>query len=143
MPHVIAIHIAPEVGAPTQSVDEAKAVAGEGLEGDRNYGTGHKRAITVVSADELADAAVELGHAIPAGSTRRNVTVTGLRLPREPGARITLGDVVVEVHMDCAPCEKMETSVRPGARTALQQRAGIRGSIVEGGMIRVGDNVKL
>ena len=143
MPHVTAIHIGPEAEGPLQSLDEIKAVAGKGLEGDRKYDSGEHRAITVVSEAELADAAAEWGYEIPTGSTRRNVTVSDVRLPRERGARITLGDVVVEVHQDCAPCYKMEASVGPGAQEALQLRAGIRGAILEGGLIRVGDEVSV
>ena len=143
MPHVSAIHIASEVQGPLEFLDDVKAVAGKGLEGDRKYDTGEHRAITIVSEAELSDAAAEWGHDIETGSTRRNVTVTDVHLPREQGARITLGDVVVEVHQDCAPCYKMEDCVGPGAQEALKLRAGIRGSIVSGGVIRVGDPVSI
>jgi len=126
-----------------ESLDEVTAVAGKGLEGDRNFDQYSKGQITVVSTEELDEAAAEWGQDIVPGSTRRNVTVSGLRLPRDEGARIKLGDVVVEVYRNASPCELMEESVGPGARAALRDRAGIRGLIIKGGTLRVGDPVSL
>lgn len=141
MPEITAIHVAPRKREPVEPVAEAEAVAGEGLVGDRKFGLGRDRSITVVAEEELSKAAAELGQEIAAGSTRRNVTVRGIELSRERGARYRLGDVVIEVVQDCAPCEQMETTVGPGAREALRGRAGIRGRIVTGGTLRVGDRV--
>jgi MOSC domain-containing protein YiiM len=143
MPEVEHIHVAARSGAPMESLDEVAAVAGKGLEGDRNFDQYSKGQITVVSTEELDEAAAEWGQDIVPGSTRRNVTVSGLRLPRDEGARIKLGDVVVEVYRNASPCELMEESVGPGARAALRDRAGIRGLIIEGGTLRVGDPVSL
>ncbi len=139
MGEVTGIHVGAVKRGPLHSVTEVEAVADEGLAGDRKFGMGASRSITVVSEEELADAAAEWGNPIPPGSTRRNVTVRGMRLSRSPGTRYRLGDVVIEVFQDCAPCEQMETTVGPGARAALQGRAGIRGRIVTGGTLRVGD----
>ncbi len=141
MPEITAIHVAPRKRDPVEPVAEAEAVAGEGLVGDRKFGLGRDRSITVVAEEELAKAGAELGREIVPGSTRRNVTVRGVELTRELGARYRLGAVEIEVIQDCAPCEYMEESVGPGARAALQGRAGIRGRIVTGGTLRVGDPV--
>ena len=143
MPEVEHIHVAPRSGAPMESLDAVAAVAGKGLEGDRNFDQYSKGQITVVSTDELDEAAAEWGQDIVPGSTRRNVTVSGLRLPRDEGTRIQLGDVVVEVYRNASPCELMEESVGPGARAALRGRAGIRGMVIEGGKLQVGDPVTL
>ncbi len=143
MPEITAIHIGPSKRAPLESVAEVEAVADEGLVGDRKFGLGAQRSITVVSEEELAKAAAELGHDIMPGATRRNVTIGGMELSRETGTRYRLGEVVIEVFQDCAPCEQMEETVGPGAREALRRRAGIRGRIVTGGTLRVGDPVEL
>jgi MOSC domain-containing protein YiiM len=142
MPHVTGIHIAPATWpAQVHAVDEIEAIAGQGLVGDRKYGA--RRQISIVSADELAEAAAELGTDIPPGSTRRQITISGARLDRTEGATIRLGAVVVSVDCDCSPCDEMELSVGPGARAALRGRAGVIGRIVSGGTIRVGDPVTL
>lgn len=142
MAEVIGIHIAsgawPE---QVRSVDQVEAVAGRGLVGDRKFGT--RREITIVSAEELTEAAAVWGSDIEPGSTRRQITVSGVGLDRSPGAVVRLGEVVVEVHGDCSPCDEMEQSVGVGARAALVGRAGVMGSIVEGGTIRLGDPVEI
>jgi MOSC domain-containing protein YiiM len=142
MATVTGIHIAattwPE---PVHAVDSVEAIAGQGLVGDRKFGA--PRQITVVSTEELEEVAAEWGSDIPAGATRRQITITGAKLNREKGATIRLGEVVVSVHGDCSPCEEMEESVGPGARAALVGRAGVTGVIVEGGTIRVGDEVQV
>lgn len=142
MPEVTGIHVAPATWPePVLAVDEIEAVAGAGLVGDRKYGA--RRQITIVSTEELAEAAAELGADIPPGSTRRQITISGTRLDRTEGATIRLGEVVVSVHGDCSPCDEMNESVGPGARDALRGRAGVTGTIVSGGVIHVGDPVQL
>lgn len=142
MSRVTGIHIGeaawPE---PVRSVDEVEAVAGQGLVGDRKFGA--RRQITIVSTDELDEAAAVWGGEIWPGSTRRQITISGARLNREEGAVIRLGDVVVSVQGDCTTCEEMEQTVGVGARAALDGRAGVTGTILESGTIRVGDPVTL
>lgn len=142
MAEVTSIHIAPATWPePIQSVAAVEAVAGAGLVGDRKYGA--RRQISIVSTEELEDAAAELGAPIAPGSTRRQVTITGARLDRTEGATIKLGEVVVSVNGDCSPCDEMNETVGAGAREALVGRAGVTGTIVSGGTIRVGDPVEL
>jgi MOSC domain-containing protein YiiM len=140
---VVAIHTASRSQGLVVAHTEIEAVAGKGLVGDRHFDHYSKGQITVVSNDELALAEADLGYPIAPGSTRRNVTVSGLQLPRTPGSRLRLGEVVVEVYRDASPCTTMEGSVGPGAQAALRGRAGVRGMIVEGGTLRVGDPVQL
>jgi len=140
---VIGIHTAPKSGAPLVAHDSIDAVAGKGLVGDRHYDRYSKGQITVVSSDELATAEAELGYPIPLGATRRNITVEGLELPRKPGDRLRLGEVVVEVYREAFPCITMEDAVGVGAHKALRGHSGIRGLIIEGGTLRVGDPAEI
>ena len=142
MPHVIGIHISAETwpGQP-HAVEEVEAIAHQGLVGDRKFGA--KRQISIVSVDELAEAAARLGSEIPPGSTRRQITISEGRFDRTPGSTIRIGDVVVSVNGDCSPCDEMEQSIGPGARAALVDLGGVTGTIVEGGVIRVGDPVEM
>jgi MOSC domain-containing protein YiiM len=139
---VIGIHIAPGYGRPVEPVPEVEAVAGKGLRGDRYFGT--RRQVTLVATGELHAAAAELGAGrIEHGATRRNITIDLPSLPRAHGTRIEIGETVLEVWRDCAPCEVMESAVGPGARVALRDRAGVSATVVEGGVIRIGDPVRL
>ena len=135
---VEAIHIAAAEGAPMEARESVEIRADLGIVGDRYAAAGRKGQLTLVAVEELAEAGRELGIDIPRGATRRNVTVRGVPLSREPGARLRLGPVVVEVTGPAEPCDIMEASVAPGARDALKARAGIRARVIEGGVLRVG-----
>jgi len=142
MAHVIGIHIAagtwPE---QVRAVDEVEAIAHQGLVGDRKFGA--RRQISIVSTEELDEAATKWGGDIPAGLTRRQITISEGRFNRKPGSTIRLGEVLVTVNGDCSPCDEMNESIGPRAREALVELAGVTGTIVEGGMIRVGDPMEL
>jgi MOSC domain-containing protein YiiM len=134
------IHIGAAHRRPLHAVDTAVAVAGMGLRGDRNFGS--TRNITIVCDGELRLAAQELGiDAIAPGGTRRNITVTLDELPRRHGTRVHLGEVIVEIWRDATPCEVMDAEIGPGARQALEDRAGVSATVTRGGIIRVGDPV--
>jgi MOSC domain-containing protein YiiM len=136
------LSIAPDYGAQTRSVESVVVVEGQGLEGDRYFGT--TRQVTIVCEAELQQAADALGmESIPAGATRRNITVSVSELPRVHGTKITIGEVELSVWRDCTPCEVMETAVGTGAREALQNRAGVSASVSRGGTIKVGDPVSI
>ena len=139
---VKAIHIAPGYGEPVEAVDQVEVVEGKGLRGDRYFGT--RRQVTIVATGELDAAAPALGLArVPDGATRRNITVDLPALPRAHGSRVQIGDVVLEVWRDCAPCEVMETAVATGAREALKGRAGVSATVARGGSIRLVDPVRI
>ncbi len=141
MPSVTHIHLATDHRAGLTEVKQVLAVEEKGLEGDRYLGT--TRNVTVVAEGELEAAARELGYPIPAGATRRNITVDADRLPRTTGSLIHMGEATLSVWRDCPPCNRMYETVGPGGREALAGRAGIAARVVKGGVIRVGDPVMI
>lgn len=117
-----------------QSVVSALAVAGQGLQGDASFGH-ETRQILIMENETLA----EFG--LPAGDVRENMTVEGVQLAGLPaGARVRAGAVLLEVTMDCAPCQFIEDK-RPGLRAALQGRRGTLFRVIEGGAVRVDDKI--
>jgi MOSC domain-containing protein YiiM len=75
--------------------------------------------------------------------TRRNLTVSDGVVPRDPGARIRVGEVLLEVVRVAAPCKLLDDTIGPGAQEALRRRAGSVCRVLEGGTVRVGDPVDL
>ncbi|WP_433803194.1 MOSC domain-containing protein [Actinomycetospora sp. CA-084318] len=134
---VAALHVAPERKAPMQAVERIECEAGTGVVGDRYFGTRHRH-VSVQSLEELAEAAEARGAPVPAGDTRRTVTVDTGRVPTTPGARIRLGDVELEVVRKAAPCRVMETSVGPGAARAMHERGGAICRVLNSGAVEVG-----
>ena len=141
-PSVVAIHVAPGRRLPTKSVSSVEAEAGAGLVGDRYHGSRHRH-VTVQSAEALEAAAADLGYAFDPGLTRRNITISGGAIPRMPGERIRIGDVVLEVVRVAAPCRLLDDGIGPGAARALHDRAGTVFRLLTSGTISVGDEVDL
>lgn len=142
VPEVTAIHLAPGTRLPTKSVPWVQAEAGRGLVGDRYHGTRHRH-VTIQSAQDLAAGAAELGRPIEPGLTRRNVTISGGRIPTRPGDRLSIGEVQLEVVRVAAPCRLLDDGLGPGAARALHNRGGTVFRLLTSGTIRVGDQVDL
>jgi MOSC domain-containing protein YiiM len=99
--------------------------------------------VTVQSTSGLAAAAAVFGSAVPAELTRRNLTIDGADVPRDRGARIRVGPVLLEVVRVAAPCKLLDDTIGRGAQEALRRRAGSVFRVLEGGTISVGDAVDL
>ncbi|MEO7060255.1 MAG: MOSC domain-containing protein [Lapillicoccus sp.] len=139
---VTAIHLAPGTRLPTKSVASVEAEAGKGLVGDRYHGSRHRH-VTLQSEQDLAAGAADLGSPIEPGLTRRNITIDGGPIPTKPGLRVRVGDVVLEVVRQAAPCRLLDDGIGPGAARALHDRGGTVFRLLTSGPIRVGDVVDL
>jgi MOSC domain-containing protein YiiM len=121
-----------------RAVDEVRAVAGKGLEGDRHFheeGAPPGQALTLVAAEEVARAGLQ------PGETRRQVTVRGVDVNALVGKRFRIGEVeCVGVEL-CEPCRHLEQMTRPGIIRELAHRAGLNADVLVGGTIRIGDAV--
>ncbi len=133
---VEAIHLGPTKAAELSPVESARAVAGKGLLGDRKFyeqGAEPGRALTLVEAEVVEDVG------LPAGGTRRQVTVRGVRLNELIGKRFRVGEVECYGVELCEPCTHLESLTRPGIIKELVHRAGINADILTDGTISVGD----
>ena len=136
------IHVAKATRLPMREVESAEVETGKGIVGDRYHGTRHRH-VTAQSAESLREAATAYGAQVPAALTRRNLTVDDGVVPREPGARIRVGPVLLEVVRVAAPCKLLDDTIGRGAQEALRRRAGSVCRVLEGGTIAVGDEVEL
>jgi MOSC domain-containing protein YiiM len=135
---VEAIHFGKERVPELWPVETARAVAGQGLEGDRHFhpeGAKPGQALTLVEAEEVE----RVG--LAPGGTRRQVTVRGVRLNDLVGKRFRVGDVECYGVELCEPCTHLESLTRPGIIKDLAHRAGINADILTDGTISVGDAV--
>ncbi len=137
---VLSLHVAPGSRLPTRSVSSVEIETQAGIVGDRYHGSRHRQ-VSVQSASSLAEAAERFGAEIPAGLTRRNLTIDEGEVPREPGALITVGPVVLEVVRVAAPCKLLDDTIGRGAQEALRRRGGSICRVLEGGRVSVGDPV--
>ena len=138
-----ALAVAPAAEAPMELVDEAQAVAGRGLAGDRYFdhaGTfsnphsdGHD--LTLIEA-EVVD---ELG--LPPEEARRNVVTRGIDLNALVGRRFRVGEAECVGRRLCEPCAHLQRLTHPGILRDLVHRGGLRADVLGDGAIRVGDEV--
>jgi MOSC domain-containing protein YiiM len=135
---VVAIHIGPVESGTLESVSSARAFAGKGLEGDRNFypsGAAAGEALTLVETEAVEDVG------LAPGATRRQLTVRGVRLNDLVGKRFKVGEVeCVGVEL-CEPCLHLQEMTRPGLIKDLAHRGGLRADILSDGTISVGDAV--
>ena len=143
---IVGIFVSSAEGAPTVSRDEVQATAGRGLEGDRYFDSNageHDPAdeITLIEAEGLEQARAEHGLDLAPGEHRRNVVVEGLDLVELVGRTVRVGEVEVAVMADNPPCRHLQDLVGKPVLRHLRHKGGVRGSIVTGGVLRVGDTV--
>jgi MOSC domain-containing protein YiiM len=140
---VAAILIAPDAEAPLLRVDEAEALSGRGLDGDRYAdGTGTFSApgrgyqLTLVEAEVLDEIQLAWNEA------RRNIVTRGISLNVLVGRRFRVGRVECIGRRLAEPCAHLEKLARPGLLRPLVHRGGLRADIVAGGMIHIGDEIE-
>jgi MOSC domain-containing protein YiiM len=122
-----------------ETVDQALVTVDAGLEGDCR-GTEPDRQVTVISAEAWRDACRDLGFEVPWTMRRANLEVGGIDLRDSVGARISIGDLVLEITEENPPCRVMDIQ-QPGLRKALapEWRAGVACRVLSTGRIEVGD----
>lgn len=138
------IFIAAEKKQLLERVERARAVAGRGLEGNRHFyeQAPPGRALTLISAEALAEGEAGSGVELGADESRRNVLTSGIDLNALVGERFRVGDVeCVGVEL-CEPCTTLEGMTRPGVIKAYVHRAGLNADILTDGEIAVGDAVE-
>jgi MOSC domain-containing protein YiiM len=148
-PTIVAIHVAKATRLPMRAVDRVDVEAGKGIVGDRYHGTRHRH-VSLQSLDALAEATALHGSEVPAGLTRRNLTISHGVVPRAPGALVRIGGpagVLLQVVRVAAPCKLLDDTIGPGAQDALRHRGGsvLRVLEVDGafeGVVEVGRGLR-
>lgn len=137
MASVAGLFVSPGRGSGRSvALEEAKAIAGHGLEGCA-HANPPRREVLFVSKEHLDALGLE------PGQIRENLTVDGEDVETWPvGRRVRAGEAVFEITMVNHPCERME-AIRPGLREELKGKRGKLARVVAGGTVRVGDPVEL
>jgi MOSC domain-containing protein YiiM len=134
--------LAAEAEGSLVRVDEALAIAGRGLEGDR-YAAGHGTfsgpgrgyELTLIEAEVLDEIDLSWEQA------RRNIVTRDVALNTLVGRRFLVGSVECVGRRLAEPCAHLEELARPGLLRPLVHRGGLRADIVVGGSIKLGDKV--
>ena len=135
---IVSLHIARVKGTPSDPVKEATAISAAGLEGDRSCNPENTRQVLIMDKETLDK------FGLGPGQIKENITTSGLDLSlTEVGQVFFIGDVVtMEIVRDARPCDRMN-AIRPGLREELIDRRGMLAMVINGGIIKVGDSIRI
>ena len=150
---VHSINISTQGGVPKLPIDKAQ-IKFEGVDGDFNkFRTEKKnstgtRAVTLFSLEQIEKLKSE-GHAIDVGTTGENITIEGIDWPSlEVGARMMIGEAMIELSEPTAPCSKIGKSFIDGAFSRIDHELELgwsrwSASVIEEGQVEIGSQVIL
>lgn len=127
------------------SLPVATLIAEQGIEGDHHAGgrPGRKRQVTLIQSEHLAAVASFLHRdPLPPELLRRNLVVSGINLLALKGREFRIGPCLLSHTGSCDPCSLMESQLGPGGLNAMRGHGGITAMVLEGGVIRVGDEIR-
>jgi hypothetical protein len=142
---VEAIYVSPAKTELPKAVEQATAVAGRGLDGDRYfYGVGtysdypdqRGRELTLIEADVLERAGID------GTAARRNLVISGIALGALVDRRFRVGTVECLGRRLCEPCDYLAQLTHPGVLRALAH-TGLRADILTDGPIGRGNTIEL
>lgn len=150
------IYLRPARGVTCIRANEALAIMGIGLQGDRtaagkslnsNTQKFSNRQVTLIQAEHIAVIAKLLGKPVDAALLRRNLVVSGINLLaakslfRDQTMQLKIGEVVLEITGPCEPCSKMEFALGNGAYNVMRGHGGVTAKVIEGGKLSMGNAV--
>ena len=150
---VHSINISTQGGVPKLPIDKAE-IKFEGVEGDFNkFRTEKKnsigtRAVTLFSLEQIEKLKSE-GHSIDVGTTGENITIEGVDWSSlEVGARMMIGEAMIELSEPTAPCSKIGKSFIDGAFSRIDHELELgwsrwSASVIEEGQVEIGSQVIL
>ena len=138
------IQIRPVKREEMVAVNDVLIDVNTGLQGDHYSKSGGKRMITLIQKEHLDMIRSWCGVQDIEKETRRNIIVSGINLLALHGRKFKIGDeVILEVTGHCHPCSRMETNLGPGGYNAMRGHGGITAKVIQGGRIKVSDQVQL
>jgi len=142
------IYVSSIAAGPVRSVNEAHAVPGAGLEGDRyalGQGTFSKplpdRELTLIEAEAIEAMQRDYDVELAPGEARRNLVTRGVALNHLVGRDFQIGNVKIHGIRLCEPCDHLQRLTGRSVIKGLRHRGGLRAQILSQGKIRVGDRL--
>jgi MOSC domain-containing protein YiiM len=127
---------------PMDAAPAAELIAGRGMVG--NADQGRRRQVTLIELEAWQELMSTLGASLSPSTRRANLMLSGIRLRQTRGHILQIGECRLEIFGETRPCERMEEAL-PGLRRAMAAdwRGGVFAAVLQGGVIRVGDEVRI
>lgn len=115
---------------------EIEAIENRGFAGCIHARPGGRRQVLLMDIETLE----EFG--LAPGAVKENITTQGIVLRAlRIGERLRIGEALFEVTLSCEPCNRIE-ELGPGLEEAMRGKRGMLCRVVEGGQVRVGDEIQ-
>ncbi len=143
------LHLCPRSFLPMRSPDSLTLIEGTGIEGDR-YSVGEGfysdrpeegRQVTLFEAETLDALLRDHKVRLRPDEHRRNITTRDVPLNHLVGRRFRIGPVLLEGTRLSTPCRHIEQITGQEIFTFLLNRSGLHARILQGGVIRVGNEI--
>jgi MOSC domain-containing protein YiiM len=146
---VVGLQITSAEGRPMQVIEQARAVPGRGLEGDRYFlGTGHfsemhgpSYELTFIEIEAIEALKRDYEYELAPEDSRRNVVTAGIALNHLVDKEFFVGEVLIRGIRLCEPCFHLANLTHHNALSGLIHRGGLRAQILTEGILHVGDTL--
>lgn len=136
-----AICISEKRGTAKKYIENAKLIENWGIEGDAHAGNWHRQ-VSLLAYEKIEEFKAK-GVAVEAGAFGENIIVEGLDLRSIPvGCRLILGDAILEVTQIGKECHN-HCAIYNAVGDCIMPREGIFAKVLEGGSIKVGDEIRV
>ena len=148
--NLVSIHITSTVSEAMQLVDEIRAIAGKGLEGDRYLAKDDPPTskpdpgcqVTLIEIEAIEALKQEKNIVLKPGDARRNLVTRGVPLNHLVDKEFQVGEVRLRGVRLCEPCKHLAALTYPEVLPGLVHRGGLRAEILTSGLIRAGDVIQ-
>jgi len=139
---LIGIYLGSRKGEEKAPVESAELITGHGLRGDSHAGRDLNRQVSLFAAETLREIQNE-GFNVSAESLSANLFTENINLDSlRPGARIRVGETVIEIFEARKPCRSI-TKIDNRLPKRLYGQCGQLGWIVKSGVVRIGDEIEV
>ncbi len=147
---ITSLHFAPEAEVPMETVQELRAIAGRGIEGDRYFketgffskNKGPHRQVTLFESEVLETIRRDHNKDLAPGECRMNLVTEGAPLSHLVGKTFRAGEVLLRGLKLNEPCKHLQEVVGKPIISSLVHRCGLFAEVLEGGAIRTGDTIE-
>lgn len=142
MAKVKAICISEKKGEQKHPVEEALLKVDHGIVGDAHAGNWHRQ-VSLLAAESVEKVQKVLDFQLKSGDFAENILTEGIELFTLPiGTKLKVGDAVGEVTQIGKECHQ-GCAIRELAGDCVMPREGIFIKILEEGMVKAGDEIKV
>jgi MOSC domain-containing protein YiiM len=139
---IVSINVSKHKGTQKTAITQAEVVKGHGIDGDAHAGPWHRQVSFLAS--ESIESARNTGLDVGSGDFAENITTSGIDWKQIPvGSRLQLGEnVILEITQIGKECHN-KCAIYYKAGDCIMPKEGIFAIVVEGGVIRVDDSIRI